>query len=402
MQTHKRNNQKNSLQFVGFFLFVLFYGTSGSPTPDHIGIIEIIVLLSLCLIIRVKGFSNLFVVFVEKKSSTPILSNPINWLALFFIWATVCSTPLGLFYGHSVQFLIRDYISIIFLCMPLFLAPYLGSDTFRNRLFATIIAIGALFSGRVLPQDQADTGTSHALYLSISPEILFAATITLAMALTTPLKKIHHIGLALIIAYLCAYTFVSGEMRAAIGACILTIILINIWLFIIHPKHALKVMILQGIILLFTQQQWQPLLGALQQKQISYGLNLRGEELQAVFNQLNGALPSYLFGLGLGAGIESPSSAGLYVNYTHSLFSSLLLKTGVVGLGLLIGTLVTIAIKLIKNISLRDKKAVSLTLALTITLFINMLLYGGYKSIGFGLCFALLISLCFIKKQKDN
>ena len=101
-----------------------------------------------------------------------------------------------------------------------------------------------------------------------------------------------------------------------------------------------------------------------------------------------------LIGLGWGAGFESPSSAGLMVNFTHNLFSSLWLKTGGIGVVLMFMVVFSAFHRILRTIPIQDDKKISLCLALSLCLLVNMLLYGGYKSLGFGLCLTLLISLC--------
>jgi O-antigen ligase len=93
-----------------------------------------------------------------------------------------------------------------------------------------------------------------------------------------------------------------------------------------------------------------------------------------------------LFGCGWGMTFENPAVGNLSVNYTHSLFSALLLKTGLVGVGL---TLLYIGALVRRAWPVWARNPV-LMLALLAPLGIGFLLYASYKCLGFGLLLILL------------
>ena len=178
------------------------------------------------------------------------------------------------------------------------------------------------------------------------------------------------------------------------------------WSIIYRPKRLPILIIIITLISLLSHNQWtdkwHQYVTPLLDKQQTVGLNLRGEELSAVTNELDNVLSNHIWGLGWGAGIESPSSQGNVVNFTHNLFSSLWLKTGSIGVCLMLAFLITLGIQFMKNLKLNAPHPIILFLSLFLCLSINMLLYGGYKSLGFGLCLTLFVSICFSEEKHEN
>ena len=83
---------------------------------------------------------------------------------------------------------------------------------------------------------------------------------------------------------------------------------------------------------LFYANLWD-VIEALWNKTRLHGGNMRLAEWRAVLDVIGNNLPSTLFGTGWGGTFSSPAVAEIRVNFTHSLLSSLLLKTGLVGFG---------------------------------------------------------------------
>jgi hypothetical protein len=86
------------------------------------------------------------------------------------------------------------------------------------------------------------------------------------------------------------------------------------------------------------------LFGELVHKTELVGVNARGAELAAVWQEISVTPGKLLWGAGWGGMFESPAVANIRVNYTHSLLTSMLLKTGVMGLvltALYIGAIMT-------------------------------------------------------------
>lgn len=131
------------------------------------------------------------------------------------------------------------------------------------------------------------------------------------------------------------------------------------------------------------------------------GLNARSEEWGAVFDVLSQDWGSMLFGEGWGGRLDNPAVGGLNVNYTHSLVSSLLLKTGVVGaLVILIGCLYPVLMALRSVWHNRNAYDWLIIGAALLPLLISIFIYASYKSLGFGLI--LLVFFIFPMRKLER
>ena len=63
----------------------------------------------------------------------------------------------------------------------------------------------------------------------------------------------------------------------------------------------------------------------------TYGLNERSAEAAAVLEQVGASWIDLLFGKGWGALVRSPAVGDMWVSYTHSFATYMLLKTGLLG-----------------------------------------------------------------------
>jgi len=111
------------------------------------------------------------------------------------------------------------------------------------------------------------------------------------------------------------------------------------------------------------------ILYALWDKTRVHGGNMRLDEGVAVLEMIGRDLPSALFGTGWGGTFQSPAVADIRVNFTHSLPSALLLKTGLIGFDRTVGFM------------------------LSGPLLISSLLYASYKSLDFGFLLLLIVVL---------
>ena len=115
---------------------------------------------------------------------------------------------------------------------------------------------------------------------------------------------------------------------------------------------------------------------------------MRLEEAQAVWLSVADSPLTLLFGQGWGATLESPAVGGIRVNYTHSILSGMLLKTGLAGLFLTVAYLAAIAVRLGRLAGSRPLLAG----ALAGPLLINIFFYASYKSLDFGLILLLIVA----------
>lgn len=396
------------IQKLGILSLALIYGSFGSPSPEFIGLAEVIILLAIIFAMGVQGVYNALNVAATVK----LKDSPLIWLFLLFLWGTIIGGGVGFLSGNSFGWIIRDYISFIFLCLPLFFIPYISSQDFGRKVMAAILCIGGLFSIRVLINEVSDTGEIGALYLSISPEVLFMACFATMASVYYCLgvdkapsdniyRKIGRNVSCPLIAMLGGAVLYQSIMRAGLAAMVICFLVFLGWMVIYRPK---KLLLLGPIITVLIIMFFDPLLGIIQpalDKHNTVGGNLRFEELKAVSDQIGSGVLQQFIGLGWGAGIDSPSSNGMFVNFTHGLLPSLWLKTGVVGVALMVAFILSVVKACVFNMKLAQPKYIMLFTALMFTISINMTLYGGYKSLGFGLCLTLLVNMSQILKPND-
>jgi len=118
---------------------------------------------------------------------------------------------------------------------------------------------------------------------------------------------------------------------------------------------------------------------------------MRSAEWAAVWAEVSAHPISLLIGKGWGATFSSPAVADIEVNFTHGLLSSLLLKTGLIGLGLglvYLGALGRGWLNMFKTHPV-------IVVALGGPILIDVFLYASFKSLDFGLMLLLLASLRF-------
>jgi len=189
------------------------------------------------------------------------------------------------------------------------------------------------------------------------------------MALTAPLAAILITP---------AILSIQRATLAYMGGALIVLLALGIY------KYTYRTIILLCIIILCTIPAW-PLLHTLYDllahKTHLVGQNMRLEELKAVWHTISSSPLSLIFGMGWGGGFHSPAVADIYVNYTHGLFTSMLLKTGLIGLGL---SLLYIG-ALLKHLLTHIRYALIPVLALLGPILIDTILYASFKSLDFGL-----------------
>ncbi len=394
---------------------MIIYGCFSSPTPDAVGISEALVALLLCLSFRVH--------FRDLQTSS-----------FYLPWAIFCyglsiPTVLGLINGHHLGDMIRDMISFFYVMMPLFLG---WIAFFKPQQFLmALTGIGLLFSIRtilsyqeilLIPSSWGQGPPADLLYLANSPEVLFSALYCIGQAgyfLLNPsslMDRLKGLSIALL-GILPIMAMGLMTQRAGIGA-VFAYILIGISYVTYHNPRSGAILILSALAFgLALSPILEPLLFLLWEKTNIVGLNARGQEWSVVITILSDGWKTMLLGEGWGGRIENPAVGGLSVNYTHSLISSFLLKTGVIGT---IGMLVTIIIPVIKTLKFifitenrktipPDLTSINLTRQRLIIigagifpLLISVFLYASYKSLGFGLILLLFFIFPIRKLEKIN
>ena len=156
-----------------------------------------------------------------------------------------------------------------------------------------------------------------------------------------------------------------------------------------HPKRALFLSAVIFVLLLPLYDLFGEVFELFLLKSERVGVNMRFEELRAVWGAISVHPLSVLFGLGWGAHFSSPAVADIDVQFTHGLLSSALLKTGIIGLLLHAAFIIS----LLKMLCVHFRKHVVFAVALGGPVLIDVFLYASFKSLDFGLVLMLIPAL---------
>lgn len=375
-----------SVNRILFVAALALYSVIGSPTPDAFGLAEIAILiclaLSFCISFSKQALSGF--VLLGYGFSVPVLFALIN--------------------GYPVVEIIRDIVPFVFLLLPILY--FYRQEQDKHFLLFSIIGIGLSFSIRSLSSfgvsiwypDEWLGSPPDLLYLANSPEVLFSAVALIYLAC---FGRSYNLGiriLFLILSALPLLAMMTLMQRASlfyIVALIVSGLIILIWQ---KPKMAAGFIVVIAGFVFMANSFLAEIYGQMTFKTQMVGLNSRGAEWIAVFREVSQSPARFLFGLGWGANFEDPAVGGLRVSFTHSLISSMLLKTGVTGVALFF----VYGVGLLRQ-AWRNLMQYPLYLcALAGPLLIGLSLYASYKSLGYGLLLLLLSSLANGKRLEQQ
>ena len=383
------------------FLLValILYATLSSPTPDNPSWVEVAIAGLLLGSLGASGFfQGLKNILSHKKTSS---WNIAGYGLLCY--GLIVPTLLALYHAVSFQVFIRDIIAFGFLCVPIFLVPFLSHSTTRQNLFAKlIIFIGLAFALRVVFLDFSFfTKADELLYLANSPLVLLAAlycVLCLGDKISN-LKSLYDVKWLVIygaLALLPMLAMYIDFQRASFLAIGLAAFGFGGLMFFKTPVKTILPAGLLLILLVMFLPYFQIVLESIVTKTSKVGLNMRYQEAMAVWSVVSYNPFSLLFGLGWGAEFSSPAVGMLNVGYTHSLLTYIFLKAGLIALGLTLFYLFFIFQKAIKLIFVNSVWGN----ALIWPLVIPVILYASYKSLDFGLIMTLIIVMDIKIKNK--
>lgn len=386
------------LRFAAFLCALFLYALCGVPTPDNPGPVE--ALIGLLLVVAV-GFG--------RGVQVLNLASLRGWEragAALLLYGLSIPCIVALLSGNAFSLVLRDLIPFIFLLLPLFLYPLTAAkEKYAPLLTAGVAGVGIAFAARLLWSIFGGGRVGPGLdpfYLANAPTVMFAALICLGLAgsalyhaVTLPSLVRAGALAAFSLPPLIAMALVM--QRATMGLVAGCLALWLVLAFVRNPGRA----IFPFLVLVAAALAGHEILGSvyqsLLQKTAQVGFNMRGQELLAVLGSISRSIPVAVFGRGWGATFESPAVGGVAVNFTHSLLTGVLLKTGLCGLSLALlwlGTLANLAARLVWQ------KPV-LALALTGPLVIDVFLYASYKSLDFGLVL-LLVPLWALRRGRED
>ena len=379
-------------QVGAFCLALLVYGVSGSPTPDEIGVSEVLTCLLLLASIRLPDV---------RRLPAPVI--------IFAIYGLSIPVLTGVLAGHSMGLILRDLIAFGFLLLPVFFA----SSNFRDHrqlVIFTVVLVGLMFSIRALmpygpalfhPASWLGLPPADLLYLANSPEVLFSGLMLLGTGgfmIWAGQGMIKGMSLA-VLAGLPLIAMAVMMQRAGLGCIVLAGLIwaaLGSWH---HPARMGLTAGLLGLLALPLVSLGSAITSGLILKTEMVGFNSRTQEWATVLDLIGQSPWTALTGLGWGASFENPAVGNLTVNYTHSLVSALLLKTGLAGVLAMLAYLWMLAKQAVPELWRRPV----LMVALAAPLGIGLVFYASYKSLGFGmLLFVLSLSAPYRKLEKNQ
>ena len=376
---------------AGFLcLAVTIYALWGSPTPDDPGMLEVLIA---ALLILAVGVSGVRMVAFERNEI------PVRLAQIFLLFGL--SVPLlgGVLSGNDFGLLLRDVIPFLFMMLPLLLLPLIEKNDERFLLFS-VLSLGFLFALRASFEIPFLGKGEELYYLANMPSVLFAAVFCAGLAAQGFVERFNFKAVlkALVlcgVAALCVWPMIETQQRASIGVFVLSLVVLIAVFGIKHPRRifivVLAFMCAGGLFVSDILNVFE----TLNRKTELVGVNMRAAEWAAVWNEISGNALSLFFGQGWGATFSSPAVADIDVNFTHGLLSSLLLKTGLVGLMFGVGYLLALG-RILRS---AFKVQPVLVLAIAGPVLIDVFLYASFKSLDFGLVLALIPAVLYANKQ---
>ncbi|MCB1532937.1 MAG: hypothetical protein KDJ35_08730 [Alphaproteobacteria bacterium] len=384
------------LRVVALFCAIGVYALFGSPTPNNPGWAEALIGLGLVLAV---GFSGAWSA-LKADMRAPLWQGAGSLLLIFGV-----TMPLlkGVLVGHEVAMILRDIIPFLFLLLPVFLAPLMRVQLdFIKKAVIAVVLLGVIFSLRALSEQAGQFITLISLipaseeltYFANAPTVLFAALFLIGSAglmvleALNPARLLRIAGFVLL-AGIVVIPIVLTQQRASLGYLVLYVGILGGIGLTRAPYRALTALAVLALCALPLYGALMDVAAALAQKTALVGINMRYAELNAVWRAISGGLFDLLFGTGWGGSFHSPAVGELEVNFTHSLLSSALLKTGLCGAALTGVYILGLTQILWAQLKLRPV----LALALAGPLVIDVFLYASFKSLDFGLILLLIAGL---------
>jgi hypothetical protein len=376
---------------LGAFCLALFlYALWGSPTPNNPDWVEATIAILLILALSWQGITNQFLHYKNKREEYWRLIAKI-----FFLYGVSVPLIIGAVQGENIIVILRDMIAFIFLCLPLFLYDFLKNKKVENLFLIMCIIIGLIFAVRVLvPHFLLFRNTTELLYLANSPLVLMTTIMLAGLASYHSFQNLNLKLIAKVLAFALLATIPLMAMfvdlqRASFVALILSAVSLGVIGFIKAPNKMIMPTLLLLLCFFMFEDYFVGLAQGVNLKTAQVGLNMREQEIMAVWNTASQNSLSLFFGQGWGSYFTSPAVGNLNVTFTHSLLSYIFLKTGLIGLCLCLIYLYFIFEKWVRLYCSNPVKGNALIWPFIIPIF----LYASHKSFDYGLLLTLILVL---------
>jgi hypothetical protein len=390
-----------NLRLISLCGALLLYAFASSPTPDNPGLIEACIGFGLAIACApsIMGLIQSSLTFRTLWQSAGTL------LLLYGLTICICLTLLN---GQSITNALRDILPFLYLFLPLFVTGLFYNQPQRARILIIIaVCMGFVFAIRSLSDILTTIGyiftnTDELYYLANSPLVLVSACIGVYGLFYNATNRIDIKSLTITLGFavitLAGFAAMAMTLqRASLAFLALYTNVIAIIFVIKRPLRALPLVAIIFLLLMPFAKDFIDIIDALVQKTQAHGMNNRTQEWAAVWNEASQSWPRLMFGGGWGTTFESPAVSGVSVNFTHSLLSAMILKTGLAGLLLTLLYLAGLGQMLMALI----RRDLIMGLAILGPFLIDILLYGSYKSLDFGILL-LLIPVTLLSRYAIN
>lgn len=378
------------LRFACLLVAIAVYAVFGSPTPDTPGMVEMVVGGLLVLAV---GMPGAWQAIVSSFSKAPFWDQAGRALLLFGITVPVL---VGVAAGAMPADILRDVLPFLFFLLPVFLFVHLDGWTDKAPLLLfAIVAAGVIFSARAIGNSLSllllQPYAPELFYFANAPTVLLSALVIIGWAGNMMLRAGHFSDImksagVMLIVVLPIVAMAMAVQRASLGAVAIYIAVLAVAGFVRAPARAVLPLVMLGIVGWAAYPLIADTASLLFQKTLDVGVNMRTQEIMAVWNEVSGSPLSLLFGLGWGAEFHSPAVGGFAVGYTHNLVTYMLLKTGLCGVGLAALYVAGLMDALMRLFNYRP----ALAMALAAPFLIDIFLYASFKSFDFGLVLLLI------------
>ena len=391
-----------NIRIFSLFMACVVYAFFGSPTPERFGVVECIVGVLLAYSI---GLGGVYDVMTRQQ-----LENRRFWKnsgQVFLLYGLSVPVLVGVIGGYGVAALLRDIIPFLFLFLPLFLNRVVRGDSKNFKaIFFAVILIGLVFSLRSLSMRFElfcpIWCSSELFYLENMPSVLFACLFLIGLAFHS---LMHNVSVRastvflvlLMLSLLPILSMILTLQRASLGAVLVYVVVMIILSFCRMPLRSVRVIVALSVALLIINISFSNVFSVLMTKNEKVGFNMRPQEIAAVWEVVSVNPMNLLFGLGWGAQFNSPAVGGLSVNFTHNFFSSILLKSGLLGIIFAL----SYVLGLLERLSRVIIKSPMIGLAITAPVLIDLTLYASFKSLDFGLLLLMISSSLVYLRESE-
>ncbi|MGH1404847.1 MAG: hypothetical protein ACRBDL_11460 [Alphaproteobacteria bacterium] len=394
-------------RIICFFIACVLYAVLGSPTPDTFGYVEVLIGVLLALSVGAGRMRDALLQPINR-----IETKKRYWKSAgqaFLLYGLSVPLLVSVLSGYAPKAIMRDILPFLFLFLPLLLLQVIRARPYYFRvILCSVCLIGILFSIRSVSMRYA-LGCPYwcgdeLLYLENMPTVLFSCLFLIGVAMHR-VARCFSLKSCLIAFSLLALSLVPlvsmilTLQRASVGAVFLYVLVLLIYHVVRSPERAFGVVVVLLTAFSIAGLSFYGISSSLLVKTQKVGLNMRPQEFYAVWQVVTASPISFLFGIGWGGSFASPAVGGLNVNFTHNFFSSIFLKTGVLG--------IIFGIAYVSGILERSFRVIlknpTLGLAIFMPVMIDITLYASFKSLDFGLMLLLISgSLVYLRQSESK